>query len=72
MSKVQVSREGLVQVDGRNVGFVSKVEWPIQRNGIVTVVDRWEARKPHEALVNNHLGFPTFATRREAVAYLAA
>lgn len=71
MSKVQVSRDGLVMVDGRHIGYVRKIEWPYERNGRVTVVDRWEARQRHEVLVVNHFGFPTFATRREAVAHLA-
>lgn len=72
MSKVQVSRNGLVKVDGEWIGWVTKIEWPTECNGRVRVEDRWEARWNHEVLIVNDFGFPTFDTRREAVEYLTA
>ena len=57
---------------GRNIGHVSRIQWPRQVGGIVEITERWEARRPHEMLTVNPFGFPTAGTRREAAALLAS
>lgn len=68
-----MSRQGFVtgRSTGREYGLVQKIDWPISINGWVEVEPRWEARRPHEVLIVSEFSFPTFATRREAVAHLA-
>ena len=54
-----------------NLGQVTRISWPVQRaNGEVDSELRWEARAPWQIAQVNPYGFPTFTTRREAVAYL--
>lgn len=65
-------KSGLVELDGREIGWVAKVEFPHQRNGQVWIEERWEARLPHQVLVNDPLSFPTFEQKDEALAWLAA
>ncbi len=70
MTKTHTTRDGLVYRAAELIGSVEKIEWPTQKDGIVTVETRWEARRAHEMLMNNPFGFPTFATRRSAVEHL--
>ena len=57
---------------GKDLGWVCRIEWPTQLpNGEIEVKRVWEARKPHETLIVNDWGFPTFPTRREAAQHLA-
>lgn len=73
MTTITISRNGTVtdRQTGRELGNVHRIDWPTSRDGQVNVERRWEARKPHQTLVVNHFGFPTFATRREAAEWLA-
>lgn len=54
----------------RILGTVERIDWPEETNGTVEIEQRWEAREHHERFTVNPYGFPTFPTRREAVAYL--
>lgn len=54
----------------REVGVVDRIEYPHSRNGEIDMEMRWEARAPWQVLEVNDFGYPTFPTRREAVAYL--
>lgn len=60
------------RTDGKSHGQVERIAYPVSdRRGGVDLVTRWEARRPHEILINQAYGFPTFRTRAEAVHYLA-
>ncbi len=62
----------VIDTDGKFCGQIERIQWPMpDRRGWVTSLTRWEARRPHEVLINQNFAFPTFATRGEAARYLA-
>lgn len=62
----------LVRHDGETIGYVRKVTVPYSAE-VVRTETRFEARRPHEALINAEVGtFPTFKTKLEAAEYLAS
>lgn len=52
------------------LGTVELIDWPHEVHGIVEIEQRWEARTPRNFGIVSPYSFPTFPTRREAVAYL--
>ncbi len=60
------------RTDGKSFGQVERISFPVSDwRGGVNLETRWEARRPHEILINQAYGFPTFRTRAEAVRYLS-
>lgn len=70
LSNISTGYAEVRREDDKILGTVERIDWPHEVHGIVEIEQRWEARTPRNLGIVNPYGFPTFPTRREAVAYL--
>lgn len=62
----------MVTSQGRTAGQVSRIDWPTRVRGLVRTDRKWEARLPHQYLLNVTPGtLPCFDTADEAAQFLA-
>ena len=60
----------LVYRDSTILGRIKRITWPHTTDGHIWNETHWEARASDHTTEANPHGFPSFATRAEAVAYL--